>query len=294
MAPTTQNSWQTILQSRFYVGEEVPTSGAALSDRLTQSLQEVLGETGGSHSVETTINVPPNVALLRADLSGVSTQVDSSVADRAKGQVQQSSVVSADRIPAQIDKVMVKAHPLTVQGLPVNFDLQVEKVPFNWVVEKDGKVWFGLEDQAPKAMTGEFSAHMTMTAFKQAVREAVEVGAHEKGIAVQDLDFDMHQVGNDFQVRGSARVRKSIISAKADARASLTYDPAKMTLRVSDVELSSANRAVSMLLRMAEGSIDKFRGKTFDLNEMLTPTGQQLKELNVVVTPSEVKVDGRF
>lgn len=294
MASAPESSWKTILTSRFPVGDKIPTSGSELSTRLTEALRKILGGTVPQDAIETTIQTPPNIELLRANLSHISMDVDEGVAQRAKSAVKTESLQGADVLPATIHKVMVKAHPLTVQGVPVDFDMQVEDVPFNWVTDTSGQVALALTEDGTDKVHGSFAANATKEALQEAVRQLVAAGAHEKGFTLQDLDFDVQQSGNNFQIRGQARLRKSILSAHADARASLKYDPANLTLRVNDVEVTSGNPAVSVLLHMVQGQIDQLRGRTFDLNEQLSPTGKKLKSLDITVRGTDIRVCGDF
>lgn len=289
------SSWRKVLESRFFIGEQIPTSGQELSARLTESFRVI---TGGkalpADGIRATITSPPNVELLQADLSGLDLDIDDSTIESAKGQISSDTQDVADRVPAKIHKAMVKAHPLKVRAIPVEFDLQVEHVPFNWIIDKTRKVWFGLATETPQGMTGEFTGRIEKTALKRAVQEAVAVGAEQKGFKLADLDFDITQTGQEFLVAGSAKLRKGILAARADARAVVQYDPAKLQLTIKTVDLHSPNPAIGMILRMADGAIARYRGKTIDLNEMLSPTGQKLSTLEIIVSRSDVKLHGKF
>ncbi len=288
-------SLNALLENRFYIGKEIPTSGAELAQRLTESLQLLgTGKPLPADGVRATITTPPNIDLLQLDLSGFVASTDKSALERAKEQVTSDSSDVADRVPAAIDKVMLKAHPLTVQDVPAEFDLQAEKVPFNWVVDKQGGVWFGLANDRPDEMHGEFTARIEKSDLRRAVSQAVAVGAEQKGFALQDLNFDIKQVGNDFLVAGNAKLRKGILSARADAKAQVEYDPAKMVATVKAVDVHSSNPAVGMILRMMDAQIAQFRGKTFDLNALLGRSGIQFTSLEVDAGAADLRLHGKF
>lgn len=295
MAATSKNTlWSTILSSRFYIGPEIPTSGAELSKRLTEAVRNVAGAAVRADGVRATIEQPPNIAELRADFAGMDLAVDPDVASRAKNEISSDLTDVVDRIPATIARVIVKAHPLVVQGVPVDFDLEASDVPFNWVKDKQGKIWFGFSEQKNDSMRGEFSGHITKGALRQAVKEAVAAAASQRGFHLIDLDFDITQNGRNFLLVGDAKLRKGILSAKAEARASLNYDPQSLTVTITQLEIHSGNPAVSMLLHMMQSTIDKYRGQTMDLNELLSPTGQKLQALDISVTHADIQVQGKF
>lgn len=286
---------QTLLKTRFLVGDSIPTTGAELEKAL-QSARANLTDTkaGKKDSVLATIDNPPNIALLEANLSGVGISLNPETAKAAASKVSTDVGGEKDRVPAVLDKLMVKAHPLKVDGIPAEFDLQVEKVPFNWITDKQRQVWIGANADDLSSMSGEFAARIEKDALKEAVREAVKVGVAQHGFTLQHLDFDVQQDGERFLVAGKAKVKRSIISATANARAQVTYDPKNFVLKVDKVAVDSANPAISMILKMAQGSIDRIQGRTFDLNALLAGTGQQLTAADVTVSDRDVRVTGKF
>lgn len=294
-ATSKSTSLQKVLASRFFVGSSIPTDGSSLAEKLTVALKKLTGSQAlPSDAIRATINEAPNIDLLEANLSGLDLDADQRVIDNAKDMVTSDLTDVVDRVPAHIHKVMIKAHPLVVQGVPTDFDMQVEKVPFNWVKDESGDYWFGLSDQQPEEMTGEFSAHITKTALRQAVTQVVAAGAAEKGFKLIALDFDIVQNGQNFLVTGHAKLKKGILSARADGRAALMYDPKKLQLTITRVELNSTNPAVAVLLRMAQGTIDQYQGQVIDLNQKLSPTGQKLSALEIVVSGNDVRLHGKF
>lgn len=293
---TDQNSsLQKVLSSRFYIGTKIPDSSSELSQRLSAALVDIVGPAAKTAaSVHATITAPPAIHLIEADLSGLTVELGEKAAEAAKNKVSTDVTNEADRLPSLIDKVMVKAHPLKVDGVPAEFDLQVEHVPFNWVTDKDGEVWFAVDDPRSGNMTGELSAHVTNEALHEGVRRAVAAGAEQNGFKLLDLDFDLRQSGDDFFVVGHAKLKKGILAAKAEAKAVAHYDPKTLQLTVKELQIHSANPAVAMILRMADGQIAQYRGKTIDLNEKLAPSGYQLQTLTIEVTQAGVRLHGKF
>lgn len=286
---------QTMLKTRFLVGNSIPTTGAELEKALQTALVNLTDtKAGKKDSVLATIDNPPNIKLLQANLSGVGISLTSDTAEAAASKVSTDIGGEKDRVPAVLDKLMVKAHPLKVDGIPAEFDLQVEKIPFNWITDKKGQVWIGANTDDLEPVSGEFAARIEKSALKEAVREAVKVGVAKHGFTLQHLDFDIKQDGERFLVAGQAKVKRSIISATANARAQVTYDPKNFVLRVETVAVDSANPAISMILKMAQGSIDRVQGKKFDLNALLAGTGQQLTAADVTVSADDVRVTGKF
>lgn len=295
MAATSKDTLRNkIFTSRFYIGPEIPTSGTELSEQLTDTVRTVVGPGVKADGVRADISQPPNIAELQANLSGFDLDVDKTVASKAKKQISNDMASVVDRIPGTIKKIVLKAHPLVAQGIPVDFDLEATDVPFNWVKDNSGMIWFGLSEQKNEGTRGEFSGHITKGALRQAVKETVAVAAGKKGFHLIDLDFDVTQSGQNFLLVGNAKLRKGILSAKADARAALNYDPHSLTLTVTQLEVKSGNPAVAMVLHMVQGTIDQYRGQVIDLNEKLSPTGQKLQALDISVTHTDIRVHGKF
>lgn len=286
--------FQELLKTRFLVGSAIPATGAALEGALNSALKSLAGPKASEDAVRVTMSTPPNIELIQANLSGTRISLSPSTKAAAKKQVSTDVSSEKDRLPATLDKLMVKAHPLIVDGIPAEFDLQVESIPFNWVTDKSGQVWIGANQDDLGEMSGEFAARIETTALKQAVREAVKVGASKQGFALQDLDFTLKQQGQKIMVVGYAKVKRSFISAKADAKAMITYDPKTFVLTIDKIEVSSGNPAIAMVLRMAEGRIERFQGKKINLNSLLAGTGQQLTAADVTVSDHDVRVTGKF
>lgn len=286
---------QTLLKTRFLVGTSIPSTGAELEKELDAALVSLTDtKAGRKDGVNATIDSPPNVKLLDLNLSGVGISLTSDSAKAAASKVSTDVAGVKDRVPAVLDKLMVKAHPLKVDGIPAEFDLQVETMPFNWVTDAKGQVWVGANTDDLESMSGEFAVRIEKSALKEAVREAVKVAVAKHGFALKHLDFDIAQDGERFLVDGVAKVKKSIISATVNARAVVTYDPKNFVLTVEQVAVNSGNPAVSMILKMAQGSIDRIQGRKFDLNSLLEGTGQQLKAADVTVSAHDVRVTGKF
>lgn len=286
--------FQTLLKTRFLVGSSIPSSGGSLAKALNSALRKVVGPKANEDAVSVTMDAPPNIELLQANLSGTRISLSPDTKAAAESQVSTDVTSVKDCLPATLDKLMVEAHPLIVDGIPAEFDLQVESVPFDWVTDTSGQVWIGANQDDLSDMSGEFAARIETTALKQVVREAVKVGAAKQGFTLQDLDFTLQQQGQKIMVVGYAKVKRSFISAKADAKAMITYDPKTFTLTIDKIEVGSGNPAIAMVLRMAEGKIERFQGKKIDLNRLLAGTGQQLKAADVTVSDHDVRVTGKF
>lgn len=291
---TTSSPLQELLGSRFLVGKAIPDTGKALSAALNNALNAVTDAKTAADQVSATIDAPPNIALIQANLSGTQISLSPEKAKAAKQQVSSGPSDIKDRLPAMLHKLMVKAHPLVVDGIPAEFDLQVEDVPFEWITGRDGRVWIGANEANLDAMNGEFTARIEMPALKQAVKRVVAVGAQQNGFALQDMDFVVQQQGDVFLVDGYAKVKKSFISARATAKARVTYDPKAFKLTINQVAVDSANPAVAVVLRMMQGKIASFQGKTIDLNELLAGSGKTLTKATIDVTDRDVRVVGKF
>lgn len=289
------NSLQKALRSRFLIGSTIPTSGQEVSAVLSAAIREVAGSTTNSSNVVTaTIENPPNIELIDADLSGLAFNLSGGVPASARNKVSTDVKNEVDRLPAIIDKVVLNANPIEIDGIPANLHVDLVDVPFFWVTDSDEKVWFGVEDKSAPELTGSFSAVMEKSALNKAAFKAAAFAAEQRGFKLVALDMDIEQSGTDFVIKGEAKLRKSILQATAQATVVATYDPKTLTLIVKQIDIGSSNPAVGMVLRMAEDKIAAYRGKVIDLNKELTRTGQQLTELDITVGPSDVSVSGKF
>lgn len=289
------NSLQKLLKSRFLIGSTIPTSGQEVSAVLSEAIREVAGSTASATNVVTaTIENPPNIELIDADLSGLSFNLSAGVPASARNKVSTDVKNEVDRLPAVIDKVVLGANPIEVEGIPANLHVDVENVPFFWVTGSDGKVWFGVDDKNAPDLTGSFSALMEKSALNKAAFKAAAFAAEQKGFRLIALDMDIEQSGTDFVIKGEAKLRKSILQATAHGTVVATYDPKTLTLTVKKIDVGSSNPAVGMVLRMAEDKIAAYRGKVIDLNKELSPTGQELTELDITVRQGDVSVSGKF
>lgn len=295
MKSDSSSPLKTILDTRFLVGSEIPSSSAPLEAALNRALNTV---TGSGERMKDTVDVdlvsPPNIQSIVANLSGLDFDLSSDAATKAQSQLSSDVTSVADRLPAVLDKLMVEAHPLVVEGVPVDFDLQVEKIPFYWVTDKDRQVWIGADDSDLGDMSGQFTLTISQDALQRAVRQAAEVAAAKQGVRILDLDLDIQQAGDVFTVDVKARVRKSIIKAAVVARGQVTYNPNSFKFRVDKVDVHSQNPAVAVLLKMVQSQIAQFEGKTVDLNSLLAGSGKQLTEARVDVSSGDVRVTGKF
>lgn len=291
MAQPPNSLLQQFLNSRFLVGKEIPATGEQLAKPLAAALDSLTdGPSRPRRPVEVTITNPPNVGLIEADISGYRVSASSNTAKAAKQAVGTGG--GGDRLPAEIEKVMLKAHPLVIEDIPVEADIQLRRVPINWVTDS-GEVWLaGAPDTGD--MSGAFAGSITKASLRQGVRKGADEWAQKNGLRLLDLDFDITQTGEDYTIAGQAKMRKGILSATAEARVLASYDPKRFLFRIVKVDVHSANPAVAMLLRMAQGDISKYEGKLFDLNDLLSGSGLQLTEAELEVSRQDVRIHGKF
>ncbi len=294
MGNSDSKTWQSILTSRFLVGDHIPDDGAELAASLTEAVGEVIDQPLPAGSIKAVVSSPPNISELRVDLSGQDLELVPEALQTVQGRVSSDVSQEKDRLPATLESAQLLASPVRIEGVPVELTVEAKAVPFNWITDRQGQVSFGLAQDGPGDMSGEFKLGVTKEALRVAVLEAASAAAQAKGFTLQDLDFDIRQSGNTFRIVGSARLRKSILTAQAEALATINYDPNTLRLTVDEVQLSSRNPAVAMLLQVMDSQLAPYRGKTIDLNEALSFTGQEIECLDITIRGNDIRVWGKF
>lgn len=256
-----------------------PSTGDELAARLRAALAEGLRGIADTSPARVTARVEgDDVPELDVDLTGlVVAQVPRSRPAAA------SSVAAGERTPGVVGRLRVDAHPLTAIGVPVDVQAELAQVPFAWVESPDGEVGAELvEPRADAPVTGSVRVAAPREQVVAAVRTVAAEIAASQGVTLQGLDVALEQHGpRAVSVRLDAKVRKSLLSASVQARATATVSD-DLVLRLSDVDLSSGNPLVGAMLAVARGRVDALAARPVDLAAQLPP-GVRLEDVRIEV-----------
>ncbi|WP_019136544.1 hypothetical protein [Cellulomonas massiliensis] len=256
-----------------------PTTGDELAARLRAALTENLRGIADASAARVTARVEgDDVPELDVDLTGlVVAQVPRSAPAAPP------AVAVRERTPGVVGRLQVDAHPLTVIGVPVDVRADLAQVPFAWVETPDGALGAELlEPTADAPVTGSVRVAAPREQVVAAVRTVATQVAASQGVTLQSLDVALEQQGpRAVSVRLDAKVRKSLLSASVQARATATVTD-DLVLRLSDVDLSSGNPLVGAMLAAARGRVDALAARPVDLAAQLPP-GVRLEDVRIEV-----------
>ncbi|WP_435735793.1 hypothetical protein V5D56_13320 [Cellulosimicrobium sp. PMB13] len=284
-----------------------PATGAELAARVRSALVEVvagdLSEGSVEHldrlSVSATVD-GPDVPTLDVDLSGVvvrpttsatgTTPTGEPVVPAPDG----ASTSTAAREDGVLRRVRVDAHPVTVEGVPVDVALEALDVPFRWVEGADGSLGVELvepDDDAP--LLGHVRVAAPQDALVETARRLIEEPLRTMGgLSLSSFDVEIESTGpRSARGAGFARVRKGILSASIHAKAVVEVDAA-MVLTVRELSLTSRNPVVAAALLAARRHVEEAQGRRIDLAAEL-PAGLRLADVRLDVGGS-IAVSARF
>jgi len=256
-----------------------PATGEELAARLHATVSESLAGLADASRVNVSARLEgADVTELDVDLTGVVvTRVPSSAPEAPP------AVAVRERTPGVVGRLRVQAHPLTALDVPVDVDADLARVPFAWVESPDDRLGVELlEPPATDPVTGSVRVAAPREQVLEAVRRVATRVAARQGVTLQQLDVDLVQQGpSGFAVRLDARVRKGLLGASVQARATATISEA-LVLTLADVDLSSGNPLVGAMLSMARSRVDAVAARPIDLAAQLPP-GVRLQDVRVEV-----------
>ncbi|WP_454044030.1 hypothetical protein [Cellulosimicrobium sp. Marseille-Q8652] len=286
-----------------------PVTGAELGARVRSAVVEMvagdLAEGAVEHldrlRVDATVD-GPDVPTLDVDLSGMVVRPTRSTdggaartdAPAPTDPAVPASTDAATREDGVLRRLRVDAHPVTVEGVPVDLVLEAQDVRFRWVAGADGSL--GVEpvepgDDAP--LRGHVRVAAPQDALVEAARRLLEESLRTLGgLSLSSFEVEVESTGpRSARGSGFARVRKGILSASVHARAVVEVDAA-MVLTVRELSLTSRNPVVAGALLAARTHVERAQGRTVDLAAELPP-GVRLADVRLDVGES-VAVSARF
>ncbi|SDH46530.1 hypothetical protein [Agrococcus jejuensis] len=167
----------------------------------------------------------------------------------------------------------VRAHPMHVEGVPVDVGITLEGIAIRWVeVVDDGTVGIDVAEQdAANPVRGHVRIEAPQAETVDAVRRVAEAALAEQGVTLADLDVQLTSQGpRTVRAEGTARIKKGFLGAPASASATLRVDDA-LQVHVEDLRITSSNVIVAGLLAAVRGKVEQATAKPIDLAAQLPP-----------------------
>lgn len=167
----------------------------------------------------------------------------------------------------------VRAHPVRVEGVPVDVGITLEGVAIRWVeVVADATVGIDVAEQdAANPVRGHVRIEAPLAETVDAVRRVAESALAEQGVTLADLDVRLESDGpRTVRAEGTARIKKGFLGAPATATATLRVDEA-LRVHVEDLRITSSNVIVAGLLAAVRGRIATATEQPIDLAAQLPP-----------------------
>jgi hypothetical protein len=246
-----------------------PTTGDDLAARVRRLLTDVAGPgVSGLDRARIAADLDgADVASFELDLTGVAFG-----ASQRKPDVSWTAPPTAHREEATARVVRVDAHPLTAVDLPVDVTAEAEGLRFVWVEGTDGTA--GVEPVEPDdahPVAGHARVAVDRRGLVATLHGILAVALSSQGVTLIGLDVQIQSHGpRSASVRVDAKVRKSFLSATAQANASASVGD-DMVLTVGDVHLTSGNPFVAAMLGVVRGRVEAMANRRIDLQAALPP-----------------------
>ncbi|MBD8077935.1 hypothetical protein [Cellulosimicrobium arenosum] len=244
----------------------------------------------------------PDVPALDVDLSGLVVRTTSGGGRPTETTLPPVPVgdlidPAARREDGTLRHLRIEAHPVTVEGVPVDVVVDADDVRFRWVEGADGSLGVELVDPGATGSGELVRGFVRVTAPQRdliaAARRLIEKTLQETGgLVLTSFDVQVDSAGPRAATAGGfARVRKRILSASIRARIAVDVDE-HLVLTVRELSLTSRNPVVAAALLVARNHVDEARGRTVDLAAELPP-GLRLADVRLDVDES-VAISARF
>lgn len=182
----------------------------------------------------------------------------------------------------QLRSLTVRAHPMHVEGVPVDVGITLEGIAIRWVeVVADGTVGIDAAGQDPASpVRGHVRIEAPQAETVEAVRRVAEAALAEQGVTLADLDVQLTSEGpRTVRAEGTARIKKGFLGAPASATATLRIDDA-LQVHVEDLRITSSNVIVAGLLAAVRGKVEERTKQPIDLAAQL-PAGVRVTDVTL-------------
>jgi len=261
-----------------------PTSDADLVARVRELISTYAPPGArGLDQVDVTASLDgADIAALAVDLSGVAVGVDGSEPVRL------ASVEVTHRDPAVLRRLEVVAHPVSVEGVPVQVDVAASGVPFAWATSATDQLFIEVQppsESDPVVGTARISA--PRREIVAAARTVLGAELAKRGFTLTALDLQLENLGpRALSVRAEAKVKRSVVRAAVEVTAEARIDDA-LVLSIRDADISSSNPIVSALVAPFRPRIAAMAARRIDLAALL-PAGVSVTDVSLVAGVDDI------
>lgn len=261
-----------------------PTSDADLVARVRELISTYAPPGArGLDQVDVTASLDgADIAALAVDLSGVAVGVDGSEPVRL------ASVEVTHRDRAVLRRLEVVAHPVSVEGVPVQVDVAASGVPFAWATSSTDQLFIEVQppsESDPVVGTARISA--PRREIVAAARTVLGAELAKRGFTLTALDLQLENLGpRALSVRAEAKVKRSVVRAAVEVTAEARIDDA-LVLSIRDADISSSNPIVSALVAPFRPRIAAMAARRIDLAALL-PAGVSVTDVSLVAGVDDI------
>jgi len=247
----------------------------ASSEQATSRLSATLAQLTGNRQIPVTVQMeaPDRISELTIDMTnieGAGTKLE-----RPQGFVTLGDVF--------LNHLKIDGHPTRLQGAPVDFLLEANRVPFSWARDSHGNIWLA-PSQTAASSTGEAHGQLEISAgrtdLENAIRAAATQAAEQQGAKLKDLKLDISSPGpRAITARIDVAASKFMMTARMNVFVDVAVDDA-LNLKVNSVDVKGDGAAGGMVASMLEPKLAQVRGKSVNLGQFMF-AGARLTRLDL-------------
>jgi hypothetical protein len=254
-------------------GPAFPTDADTLRAALTAGFQQL----GLSPRSVAASGAFPKLAELRIDLSGASAGLDS---PRPKpGQALAGEI--------HVETLEFTAHPLTLQGAPVQIELRARQAQFReHAAEGIDRILVLRRGE------GRLNVEIGRADLQKLALTAAQEAARQRGVEVADLTLDLNATGGrTVDLRSDITAKMGFFKATLTVTGTATLDDS-LQLRLSNLDVSGGGMAAGLASSFIRPQLEKIQREPISLAAL--PLGDlKLKDVRIT-TGERIRIEADF
>jgi hypothetical protein len=272
--------------------QALPTTTTELGEAIEAGVRRVLRADTAAPLAVHVLTLPDENAVsgvlqaVHVDLSGVEVSGARDITPRT----------FTSWTPLLVQNLSVTGSPALVRALPVTLRVEASGLPLKQAIAEDGETWVIADtDEVPvdgKPAEADLVASVTVDDIEQVSRQELERIVTARGFNLKKYALAIHPTGSrGISVEVDATVGKSLLSAKVSVTATIRIDD-DLTLRISDVALTSGNPIVAALVTPVAARLTPYNGRSVALGDY-SFAGARLTSLDLDAG-SSIRVNAAF
>lgn len=254
--------------------------------RLRDGVQSMLAEAGpeiGRLWGQVRIEVRPapggDLQHLRIDATGL--QATQRGLEKAGALARPTFPPAAEAEPITLHRVDLLAAPAHLDDVPIDARAELQALQALLVRADDGHLWILTDPQRSLAqLQGQGTVTIRTEDLETLAHRAVARQLEDMGATLSSLRVRVRaEHERALAVLADAKVRRRRLSATVQIRMDAHVDE-QMVAHIGQVQARAGNPVVAMVLAAVRGKLDRYAGRTFDLNAHM-PAGLRLVDLGV-------------